>query len=40
MPSGLDSLPHAAMIEVINRKAYSFHDLRYFSLKIYQAFYN
>jgi len=25
--------------EVIERKAYGFHDLRYFSLKIYQAFY-
>ncbi len=27
-------------IKVIKRKAYGFHDLRYFSLKIYQAFYN
>jgi transposase len=27
-------------IKVIKRKAYGFHDLRYFTLKIYQAFYN
>jgi transposase len=27
-------------IKVIKRKAYGFHDLRYFSLKIYQAFSN
>ncbi len=27
-------------IIVIKRKAYGFHDLRYFTLKIYQAFYN
>jgi transposase len=27
-------------IKVIKRKAYEFHDLRYFTLKIYQAFYN
>jgi hypothetical protein len=27
-------------IKVIKRKAYGFHDLRYFSLKIYQAFVN
>ena len=27
-------------IKVIKRKAYKFHDLRYFTLKIYQAFYN
>jgi transposase len=27
-------------IKVIKRKAYGFHDLRYFALKIYQAFYN
>ena len=27
-------------IKVIKRKAYGFHDLRYFMLKIYQAFYN
>jgi len=27
-------------IKVIKRKAYRFHDLRYFTLKIYQAFYN
>jgi hypothetical protein len=25
---------------VIKRKAYGFHDLRYFTLKIYQAFYH
>ena len=25
-------------IKVIKRKAYGFHDLRYFTLKIYQAF--
>ena len=27
-------------IKVIKRKAYGFHDLRYFTLKIYQAFFN
>jgi transposase len=27
-------------IKVIKRKAYGFHDVRYFTLKIYQAFYN
>jgi transposase len=27
-------------IKVIKRKAYGFHDLRYFTLKIYQTFYN
>ena len=27
-------------IKVIKRKAYGYHDLRYFTLKIYQAFYN
>jgi transposase len=27
-------------IKVIKRKAYGFHYLRYFTLKIYQAFYN
>ncbi len=27
-------------IKVIKRKAYGFHDLRYFTLKIYQAFSN
>jgi transposase len=27
-------------IKVIKRKAYGFHNLRYFTLKIYQAFYN
>ena len=27
-------------IKVIKRKSYGFHDLRYFTLKIYQAFYN
>jgi len=27
-------------IKAIKRKAYGFHDLRYFTLKIYQAFYN
>jgi transposase len=27
-------------IKVIKRKAYGFHDLHYFTLKIYQAFYN
>jgi transposase len=27
-------------IKVIKRKAYGFHDLRYFTLKIYQAFYH
>jgi transposase len=27
-------------IRVIKRKAYGFHDLRYFTLKIYQDFYN
>jgi len=27
-------------IKVIKRKAYGFHDLRYFTLKIYQAFAN
>lgn len=27
-------------IKIIKRKAYGFHDLRYFTLKIYQAFYN
>ena len=27
-------------IKVIKRKAYGFHDLRYFTLKIYQAFTN
>jgi transposase len=27
-------------IKVIKRKAYGFHDIRYFTLKIYQAFYN
>ena len=27
-------------IKVIKRKAYGFHDLRYFALKIYQAFSN
>ena len=27
-------------IKVIKRKAYGFHDLRYFELKIYQAFFN
>jgi transposase len=27
-------------IKVIKRKAYGFHDLRYFTLKIYHAFYN
>jgi len=27
-------------IKVIKRKAYGFHDLRYFTLKIYQAFHN
>jgi len=27
-------------IKVIKRKAHGFHDLRYFTLKIYQAFYN
>ena len=27
-------------IKVIKRKAYGFHDLGYFTLKIYQAFYN
>lgn len=27
-------------IKVIKRKAYGFHDLRYFTLKVYQAFYN
>jgi len=27
-------------IKVIKRKAYGFHDIRYFILKIYQAFYN
>ena len=27
-------------IKVIKRKAYGFRDLRYFTLKIYQAFYN
>ncbi len=27
-------------IKVIKRKAYGFHDLRYFTLKIYQSFYN
>ena len=27
-------------IKVIKRKAYGFHDQRYFTLKIYQAFYN
>ena len=27
-------------IKVIKRKAYGFQDLRYFTLKIYQAFYN
>ena len=27
-------------IKVKKRKAYGFHDLRYFTLKIYQAFYN
>jgi len=26
-------------IKVIKRKAYGFHDLRYFTLEIYQAFY-
>jgi len=27
-------------IKVIKRKAYGFHDLRYFTLKIFQACYN
>jgi len=27
-------------IKVIKRKAYGYHDLRYFTLKIYQAFFN
>jgi len=27
-------------IKVIKRKAYGYHDLRYFTLKVYQAFYN
>lgn len=27
-------------IKVIKRKAYGFHDLQYFTLKIYQAFFN
>ena len=27
-------------IKVLKRKAYGFHDLRYFTLKIYQAFFN
>jgi len=27
-------------IKLIKRKAYGYHDLRYFTLKIYQAFYN
>jgi len=27
-------------IKVIKRRAYGFHDLRYFTLKIYQAFFN
>jgi len=27
-------------IKVIKRKAYGFHELRYFELKIYQAFFN
>ena len=27
-------------IKVIKPKAYGFHDVRYFTLKIYQAFYN
>ena len=27
-------------IKVMKRKAYGFHDLQYFTLKIYQAFYN
>jgi len=29
---------HNNKIKVINRNAYGFHDLRYFTLKIYQAF--
>ena len=28
------------MIKLIKRKAYGFHGLRYFTLKIYQAFCN
>ena len=27
-------------IKIIKRNVYGFHDLRYFTLKIYQAFYN